>query len=144
MSHLGRPAEGDSQPSLSLAPVVDRMTELLSVPVTLCNDYLQGMDATPGVVHVLENVRFNKGEKANDDQLAKALASLCDVFVMDAFGLHTGQASTHGVAKYAGTACAGPLLVNELEALGKALNTPTATDVGHCWWVKSLYQVNRS
>ncbi|MEM7282755.1 MAG: phosphoglycerate kinase [Pseudomonadota bacterium] len=127
MSHLGRPTEGHADPSFSLAPVVDRMGELLSAPVTLCTDYLSGLDAKPGVVHVLENVRFNKGEKANDDQLAAALASLCDVFVMDAFGTsHRAQASTHGVAKYADTACAGPLLVNELQALGKALDTPTA------------------
>ncbi len=125
MSHLGRPEEGVYDAQFSLQPVVDYLNEALSVPVKLSNDYLDGVSAAKGEVLVFENVRFNVGEKKNDDALAQKLAALCDVFVMDAFGTaHRAQASTHGVAKYADVACAGPLLAAELEALGKALANP--------------------
>ena len=125
MSHLGRPTEGQAAEEFSLAPVVSYLADALSVPVTLAKDYLGGVDAPVGQVTVLENVRFNIGEKKNTDDLAKAYASLCDLFVMDAFGTaHRAQASTHGVAKFAKDACAGPLLAAELDALGKALQNP--------------------
>ncbi len=125
MSHLGRPEEGVYDAQFSLQPVVDYLNDALSAPVKLANDYLDGVDVAKGEVVVFENVRFNAGEKKNDDALAQKLAALCDVFVMDAFGTaHRAQASTHGVAKYADVACAGPLLAAELEALGKALANP--------------------
>lgn len=125
MSHLGRPEEGQYSEDASLQPVVNYLQQALSVPVRLEKDYLNGVEAKPGEVVVFENVRFNRGEKKNDDALAKQLAALCDVFVMDAFGTaHRAQASTHGVAKFAPVACAGPLLSGELEALAKALKAP--------------------
>lgn len=125
MSHLGRPTEGEIDNAFSLAPVVDYLNDALDVNVTLATDYLNGVDAKVGEVIVLENVRFNKGEKKDDEALAKQYAALCDVFVMDAFGTaHRAQASTHGVAKFAKEACAGPLLSAELDALGKALDNP--------------------
>jgi phosphoglycerate kinase len=125
MSHLGRPTEGQFDAAYSMAPVVDYLAAALDVSVRLENDYLNGVETTAGSVVVFENVRFNVGEKSNDDALAKKLAALCDVYVMDAFGTaHRAQASTHGVAKYAPIACAGPLLVNELDALSKALDNP--------------------
>jgi phosphoglycerate kinase len=126
MSHLGRPTEGEPAEEFSLKPVADHLGELLGKPVRLITDYLEkAPELEDGEVVVLENVRFNKGEKKNDDELAKKYASLCDIFVMDAFGTaHRAQASTHGVAKYAPVACAGPLLVGELDALGKALDNP--------------------
>ncbi len=125
MSHLGRPTEGDFEEKYSLQPVVNYLTEALSSPVKLVSNYLDGVEVDAGELVIFENVRFNQGEKQNDDRLAKQLAALCDVFVMDAFGTaHRAQASTHGVAKYAPTACAGPLLVAELDALGKALENP--------------------
>lgn len=125
MSHLGRPTEGHYDAALSLRPVADRLAELLDVPVQLQQDWLAGVEPTAGSVSLCENVRFNLGEKANDDALAKQLANLCDVFVMDAFGTaHRAQASTHGVAKYAPIACAGPLLSGELDALAQALDKP--------------------
>ncbi len=126
MSHLGRPTEGEFEQAFSLQPVVDYLASALDVPVSLQSDYLDGIaDAKAGELVVLENVRFNAGEKKNDDQLAKQYAQLCDVFVMDAFGTaHRAQASTHGVAKYADVACAGPLLAAELDALSKALANP--------------------
>jgi len=125
MSHLGRPIEGEFNSEYSLQPVVDYLKEKLKAPVSLVNDYLNGVDVANGELVIFENVRFNVGEKKNDDALAKQLAALCDVFVMDAFGTaHRAQASTHGVAKYAPTACAGPLLSGELEALAKALDNP--------------------
>ncbi len=126
MSHLGRPTEGEYNEEFSLAPVAEHLSGLLGQAVPLVKDYLEQAPAVgDGEVVVLENVRFNKGEKGNDDALAKKYASLCDVFVMDAFGTaHRAQASTHGVAKYAPVACAGPLLAGELEALGKALDNP--------------------
>ncbi|HLG52408.1 MAG TPA: phosphoglycerate kinase, partial [Steroidobacteraceae bacterium] len=125
MSHLGRPKEGARDPALSLAPVAARLSELLGRPVRLVDDWLDGVDVTPGEVVLLENVRFNKGEKADDEALARRIAALCDVFVMDAFGTaHRAEASTHGVARFAPIACAGPLLVSELEALETALGNP--------------------
>jgi phosphoglycerate kinase len=123
MSHLGRPKEGEFDPQFSLAPVAAHLGELLGEPVRLTRDWLDGVDVAPGEVVLCENVRFNAGEKKDDEALAKRMAALCDVFVMDAFGTaHRAQASTHGVARFAPVACAGPLLVAELEALGKALH----------------------
>jgi len=125
MSHLGRPTEGEFASEFSLAPVAERLSKLLDMPVRLEKDWLSGINLDEGEVVLCENVRFNNGEKKNDDALAKQMASLCDVFVMDAFGTaHRAQASTHGVAKYAPIACAGPLLANELDALAKALDNP--------------------
>ncbi|MAA63100.1 MULTISPECIES: phosphoglycerate kinase [unclassified Idiomarina] len=125
MSHLGRPTEGEYDEEFSLQPVVDYLQDMLDCPVRLCKDYLDGIELKAGELVVFENVRFNVGEKKNNDELAKKLASLCDVYVMDAFGTaHRAQASTHGVAKYAPIACAGPLLAGELDALGKALENP--------------------
>lgn len=125
MSHLGRPEEGVYDEKASLAPVAEHLSGLLGAPVRVVRDYLDGVEVDEGEVVLLENVRFNKGEKKNDDTLARRLAALCDIFVMDAFGTaHRAQASTHGVAKYAPVACAGPLLAAELEALGKALGDP--------------------
>lgn len=125
LSHLGRPEEGVYNEELSLAPVAARLSELLGKPVSLRKDWLKGVDAAPGEVVLCENVRFNKGEKKNKEDLAKQMAALCDVFVMDAFGTaHRAEASTHGVAQFAKVACAGPLLVGELEALERALEKP--------------------
>lgn len=127
MSHLGRPTEGQYAAEYSLKPIANYLSEHLHVPVKFAEKYLDGaaVDAEVGEVTVLENVRFNAGEKSNDDKLAKQYASLCDVFVMDAFGTaHRAQASTHGVAKFAKQACAGPLLDTELKALSKALDNP--------------------
>ncbi|WP_108447266.1 phosphoglycerate kinase [Halomonas denitrificans] len=126
MSHLGRPTEGEPAEEFSLAPVADHLGELLGRPVRLVADYLDGgLEVADGEVVLLENVRFNRGEKKDDEALAKRYAALCDVFVMDAFGTaHRAQASTHGVARFAPTACAGPLLAAELDALEKALATP--------------------
>ncbi len=125
MSHLGRPEEGVYDEKYSLAPVAEHLSGLLGTEVKLAKDWLDGVSVATGEVVLCENVRFNTGEKKNADGLAKKLAALCDVYVMDAFGTaHRAQASTHGVAKYASVACAGPLLANELEALGKALDNP--------------------
>jgi len=125
MSHLGRPKEGQFDETQSLAPVVDWLSERLDAAVRLERNYLGGVETNPGEVVVLENCRMNVGEKADDEALAKKYAALCDVFVMDAFGTaHRAQASTHGVAKFAKVACAGPLLATELDALGKALKNP--------------------
>ncbi|MFO7649044.1 MULTISPECIES: phosphoglycerate kinase [Halomonas] len=126
MSHLGRPTEGEPAEEFSLAPVAEHLGELLGRPVTLIGDYLDAaLDLADGEVVLLENVRFNKGEKKDDETLAKQYAALCDIYVMDAFGTaHRAQASTHGVARFAPTACAGPLLAAELDALEKALATP--------------------
>jgi phosphoglycerate kinase len=125
MSHLGRPTEGEFSEADSLAPVAAHMGSLLGREVRLVRDYLDGVDLADGEVVLLENVRFNKGEKKDAEALAKKYAALCDVFVMDAFGTaHRAQASTHGVGKFAPTACAGPLLAAELDALGKALDNP--------------------
>ena len=125
MSHLGRPEEGTPDPVFSLAPVARRLAELLGREVRLAGDWLDGLDVAPGEVVLCENVRFLEGEKADDETLARRMAALCDVFVMDAFGTaHRAQASTHGVARFAPVACAGPLLCAELEALGSALAHP--------------------
>jgi len=125
MSHLGRPTEGNPEPAFSLQPVAERLGELLGRDVVLASDWIDGVDVEPGEVVLLENVRFLKGEKACEAALARRMAALCDVFVMDAFGTaHRAQASTYGVAEYAPVACAGPLLARELAALGKALTNP--------------------
>lgn len=125
MSHLGRPTEGEFNSEFSLAPVVDYLAAALNYPVRLITDYLDGVEVGAGELVVFENIRFNVGEKKNDEALAQKLAALCDIFVMDAFGTaHRAQASTHGVAKFAPKACAGPLLATELDALGKALDNP--------------------
>lgn len=125
LSHLGRPVEGHYDESASLQPVAERLSELLGKPVRLEKNWLEGIDIAPGEVVLCENVRFNVGEEENSDELGKKMAALCDVFVMDAFGTaHRAQASTHSVAKFAPVVCAGPLLASELDALGKALETP--------------------
>ena len=125
MSHLGRPAEGAPDPAVSLAPVARRLGELLGREVPLAGDWLDGVDLEPGEIVLCENVRFLEGEKSDDEALARRMAALCDVYVMDAFGTaHRAQASTRGVARHAPIACAGPLLCAELDALGKALAHP--------------------
>ncbi len=124
-SHLGRPDEGQFSEENSLAPVAAYLSKALGRDVPLVRDYLNGVAVAPGEIVLLENVRFNSGEKKNTDELAKQYAALCDVFVMDAFGTaHRAQGSTHGVAKFAKVACSGPLLSAELAALGKALGAP--------------------
>ncbi len=125
MSHLGRPEEGRFEERYSLAPVAARLGELLGCRVPLARDWLDGVEVAPGELVLCENVRFNRGEKADDEALARRMAALCEIFVMDAFGTaHRAQASTHGVARFAPPACAGPLLSAELEALGRALEAP--------------------
>lgn len=125
MSHLGRPTEGQFEEIYSLKPVADHLAQLLGKPVRLESAWDNGLTLADGDVVLLENVRFNPGEKKDDDALAKAYARLCDIFVMDAFGTaHRAQASTHGVIKYAPIACAGPLLAKELDALQRALHAP--------------------
>lgn len=125
MSHLGRPEEGVFSEENSIQPVATHLGKLLNRDVPVIKDFRAGVDVAEGELVLLENVRFNQGEKKDTDELAKAYAALCDIFVMDAFGTaHRAQASTHGVAKFAPVACAGPLLANELEALGKALDKP--------------------
>ncbi|MEK6209082.1 MAG: phosphoglycerate kinase [Pseudomonadota bacterium] len=124
-SHLGRPAEGEFKPEDSLAPVAKRLSELLGMPVPLKTNWVEGVDVKPGQVVLLENCRVNKGEKKNDETLARKMAALCDVYVNDAFGTaHRAEATTHGIARFAPVACAGPLMAAELEALGKALTAP--------------------
>lgn len=125
MSHLGRPTEGEFEEKFSMQPVATHIAELLGRPVDVVKDFADGVEVAEGEMVLLENVRFNPGEKKDEEGLSKAYAALCDVFVMDAFGTaHRAQASTHGVAKFAPIACAGPLLAAELEALGKALDNP--------------------
>jgi len=124
-SHLGRPTEGELKAEDTLAPVAQRLSELLGEPVLLKQHWVDGVTVTPGEVVMLENCRVNIGEKKNSDELAKKMAALCDVYVNDAFGTaHRAEATTHGIAKFAPIACAGPLLAAELDALGKALNQP--------------------
>jgi len=126
MSHLGRPTEGVCDEESSLKPVAECLSGLLGKAVRLVKDWLDGIDITPGEVVLCENVRFNAGEGKDSDDLGRKMAALCDIYVMDAFGTaHRAQASTHSVAKFAKVACAGPLLASELDALGKALETPT-------------------
>lgn len=125
MSHLGRPTEGEFAEEYSMQPVADHLAGLLGRPVDVIKDFSGGVEVPEGEMALLENVRFNKGEKKDEESLSQAYAELCDIFVMDAFGTaHRAQASTHGVAKYAPVACAGPLLAAELDALGKALDNP--------------------
>jgi len=125
LSHLGRPVEGQPESKFSLQPVADRLAELLGREVRLQGDWLGGIDISPGEIVLCENVRFNAGEKGNDEALSRKMAALCDVFVMDAFGTsHRAQASTEGVTRYAPVACAGPLLARELDALAKGLLNP--------------------
>jgi len=126
MSHLGRPTEGEYDEQYSLAPVAAHLSTLLDKEVRLVQDWVDGgFDLAAGEVVLLENVRFNAGEKRDDEALSRKMAALCDVYVMDAFGTaHRAQASTHGVARFAPVACAGPLLANELDALAKALDNP--------------------
>ena len=125
MSHLGRPVEGEFDAQFSMAPVAAHLSKLLGSPVALVNDWRQGVELADGEIAILENVRFNPGEKADAEDLSRAYAALCDIFVMDAFGTaHRAQASTHGVGKYAPVACAGPLLERELNALEQALSKP--------------------
>ena len=124
-SHLGRPKEGELRPEDSLAPVAQRLAELLGRIVPLKRDWVDGVEVQPGDVVLLENCRVNKGEKKDDEALAKKIAALCDVYVNDAFGTaHRAEATTHGAARFAKVACAGPLMAAELDALGKALANP--------------------
>ncbi len=124
-SHLGRPTEGEFKPEDSLAPIAERLSELLGKPVPVKAGWVDGVDVAAGEVVLLENCRVNKGEKKNSDELAQKMAKLCDVYVNDAFGTaHRAEATTHGIAKFAPVACAGPLLAAELDALGKALGQP--------------------
>ena len=124
-SHLGRPTEGEFKPEDSLAPVAARLAELLGTDVALVSNWVDGVDVKPGQVVLLENCRLNKGEKKNDEALAKKMAALCDIFVHDAFGTaHRAEASTYGIAQFAPVACAGPLLAAEIDALTKALARP--------------------
>ena len=130
MSHLGRPEEGKYDEANSLKPVARRLSKLLKREVKFLNNWLNGVEVAPGEIVLFENVRFNQGEKKNGDELARQMAGLCDVYVMDAFGTaHRAEASTHGVAKFAKVACAGPLLAAELEALGLALENPKRPQV---------------
>lgn len=125
VSHLGRPKEGEFDPAESLEPVAKHLSCLLGIEVPLKRDWLNGVTVEPGHVVLLENCRFNRGEKSNDDALARRMAALCDVYVNDAFGTaHRAEASTHGIAKYAPIACAGPLMAAEIEALTRALERP--------------------
>ncbi|KRH99067.1 phosphoglycerate kinase [Curvibacter sp. PAE-UM] len=124
-SHLGRPVEGEFKPEDSLAPVARRMAELLGREVPLVANWVDGVSVAPGQLVLLENCRLNKGEKKNSEELSKKMAALCDIFVHDAFGTaHRAEASTYGIAQYAKTACAGPLLAAEMDAIGKALSAP--------------------
>ncbi len=124
-SHLGRPTEGELKPEDSLAPVAKRLSELLGKPVPLKQNWVDGVDVKPGEVVMLENCRVNAGEKKNDEVLARKIAKLCDIYANDAFGsAHRAEATTHGIAKYAPIACAGPLMAAELDALAKALTNP--------------------
>jgi phosphoglycerate kinase len=124
-SHLGRPTEGEFKPEDSLAPVAERLAELLGRPVALKANWVGGVDVQPGEAVLLENCRLNKGEKKNDAELARKMAALCDIFVHDAFGTaHRAEASTYGIAQFAKLACAGPLLAAEIDAIGKALANP--------------------
>ena len=124
-SHLGRPTEGQFKPEDSLAPVAQRLGELMQREVPLISNWLDGVDLSPGQLVLLENCRVNLGEKKNDEALARKMAALCDIFVHDAFGIaHRAEASTYGIAQYAKTACAGPLLAAEMDAISKALANP--------------------
>ena len=122
-SHLGRPVEGEFKPEDSLAPIAKRMAELMKRDVPLLANWIEGVNVAPGNLVLLENCRVNKGEKKNNDELARKMAALCDVYANDAFGTaHRAEATTHGIAKFAGIACAGPLLAAELDALGSCIS----------------------
>lgn len=124
-SHLGRPTEGELKPEDSLAPVAERLSALLKKPIPLVRDWVNGVDVKPGQVVMLENCRVNKGEKKDDEALARKIAALCDIYVNDAFGTaHRAEATTHGAARFAKVACAGPLMAAELDALSKSLANP--------------------
>jgi phosphoglycerate kinase len=124
-SHLGRPKEGEFTAADSLAPVAERLSQLIGRKVPLLRDWTGGVEVKPGEVVLLENCRFNPGEKKNDEALSRRMAALCDVYVNDAFGTaHRAEATTHGIARFAAVACAGPLLAAELDALGRALASP--------------------
>src|SRR6188768_870405 len=124
-SHLGRPTEGELRPEDSLAPVAERLGSLLKTKIRLVRDWVDGVDVKPGQVVMLENCRVNKGEKKDDEGLARKIAALCDVYVNDAFGTaHRAEATTHGAARFAKVACAGPLMSAELDALSKSLSNP--------------------
>src|SRR5688572_13245122 len=124
-AHLGRPKEGELKPEDSLLPISKRLSELMGIDVPLVKDWVNGVQVKPGQVVLLENCRVNKGEKADDEKLARKIAALCDVYVNDAFGTaHRAEATTHGAARFAKVACAGPLMAAELDALGKALANP--------------------
>jgi len=124
-SHLGRPKEGELKPEDSLKPIAERLGSLLGTTIPLIQDWVDGVDVEPGQVVLLENCRVNRGEKADDEKLARRIAALCDVYVNDAFGTaHRAEATTHGAARFARVACAGPLMAAELDALGKALANP--------------------
>ena len=145
LSHLGRPVEGEPDPKFSMQPVADRMAELLGRPVRLEKDWLGGFEAAPGEVVLCENVRFHAGEKKNNEDLARSYASLCDVFVMDAFGTaHRAQASTEGITRFAPVAAAGLLLSRELDALEKGLKNPETADAGYCWRFQGVNQADGS
>ncbi|HEV7394003.1 MAG TPA: phosphoglycerate kinase, partial [Burkholderiales bacterium] len=125
VSHLGRPQEGEFDEKDSLAPVAEHLSRLLGMEVPLQRDWLKGVEVAPGQAVLLENCRFNKGEKKDDEKLSKQMASLCDIYVNDAFGTaHRAEATTHGIAKFAKVACAGPLMAAEIEALTRALDKP--------------------
>ncbi len=148
-SHLGRPTEGEWNAADSLAPVAQRLSELLARPVPLVRDWIDGgpwLDAlAPGQVVLLENCRFNKGEKKDDDALARKMAELCDVYVNDAFGTaHRAEATTHGIARHAKLACAGPLMAAELDALGRALAQPARPLVAIVGGVEGIDQAHRA
>jgi phosphoglycerate kinase len=142
-SHLGRPTEGAFSQADSLAPVAARLAELIGRDVPLARDWADGVDVKPGDVVMLENCRFNKGEKKNDEALAKKYAALCDVYVNDAFGTaHRAEASTHGVARFARVACAGPLLAAEIEALGRGARQPRAAAGGDRRRLEGFHQAH--
>ena len=138
MSHLGRPKEGvpiESQRQFSLSPIAKRLAEMTSLKVRLESNYLNGCDFFDEDILLLENVRINSGEKANDERLSRKLAALSDIFVMDAFATsHRAHASTQGVAKYSPVVCAGPLLLKELRALDKVFSFSSKTSLGNCRW----------
>ena len=141
LSHLGRPTEGEYEEQYSLKPVAEHLGQLLGQEVPLAKDWLDGVDLEDGQVVLCENVRFNKGEKKDDEALSKRMAALCDVYVMDAFGTaHRAQASTHGVARFAPVACAGPLLANELDALGKGAAGTGQAAGGHRRRLQGVHQ----
>ena len=143
MSHLGRPTEGEYNEEFSLQPVVDYLAAALNTPVRLVKDYLDGVEVQAGELVVFENIRFNVGEKKNDDQLSQKLAALCDVYVMDAFGTaHRAQASTHGVAKFAPIACAGPSASWRVRCAIKSTRQPCPPTGRNCWRFKGFNQVN--